>query len=224
MRSAWQVLDRATVGDIALVCLADAVVGFSFGAIAVSGGLPAWQPVLMSLVVFAGGAQFAAVGAVLAGGSATAGAIAGLVLNVRLLPYGFAVLDVLDGPWHTRLLGAHVMTDESVAFTLHEKQHARRKAVFWTCALALFVVWNLSVVAGVAVGGVVKDTDAFGMDAAFPAVLAALVLPTVNRRNRNAVLAGAALAVATTPFLPPGLPVLVALAGLVLLRGEKAKP
>lgn len=224
MRSAWHVLDRGTLGDIALVCLADAVVGFSFGAIAVSGGLSAWQPVLMSLVVFAGGAQFAAVGAVLAGGSATAGAIAGLVLNVRLLPYGFAVLDVLDGPWHTRLLGAHLTTDEPVAFTLHETQPARRRAVFWTCALALFVVWNLSVVAGVAVGGVVKDTAVFGMDAAFPAVLAALVLPTLGSRNRNAVLAGAALAVATTPFLPPGLPVLVALAGLLLLRRDEATP
>ncbi len=84
------------------------------------------------------------------------------------------------------------------------------------------MVWNLSVVAGVAVGGVVKDTAAYGMDAAFPAVLAALVLPTLNRRNRNAVLAGAALAVATTPFLPPGLPVLVALAGLLLLRRDEA--
>ena len=220
MRSAWRVLDRGTLGDIALVCVADAVVGFSFGAIAVSGGLPAWQPVLMSLVVFAGGAQFAAVGAVLAGGSAAAGAIAGLILNIRLLPYGFAVLDVLDGPWHTRLLGAHLTTDETVAFTLHEERPERRRAVFWTCALGLFVVWNVSVVAGAAVGGVVKDTAAFGMDAAFPAVLAALVLPTLNRHNRNAVLAGAALAVAATPFLPPGLPVLVSLAGLLLLRNE----
>ena len=214
-------LDRGTLGDIALVCLADAVVGVSFGAITVSGGLPAWQPVLMSLVVFAGGAQFAAVGAVLAGGSATAGALAGLVLNVRLLPYGFAVLDVLDGPWHTRLLGAHLTTDETVAFTLHEDRPERRRAVFWVCALALFVVWNLSVLLGVAVGGVVRDTAALGMDAAFPAVLAALVLPTLNRRNRNAALAGAALAVVGTVFLPPGLPVLLSLAGLVLLRDEE---
>jgi 4-azaleucine resistance transporter AzlC len=213
-------LDRDTVGDVALVCLADAVVGFSFGAVTVSGGLPLWQPVLMSIVVFAGGAQFAAVGAVLAGGSATAGAIAGLVLNVRLLPYGFAVRDVLQGRWHTRLLGAHLTTDESVAFALHEERPERRRAVFWACALGLFVAWNLAVLAGAAVGGVVHDTAAFGMDAAFPAVLAALVLPTLNQRNRNAAVAGAALAVVATPFLPPGLPVLVALAGLLLLRKE----
>src|SRR5690349_11786510 len=125
MRSVARTLDRDTLGDIALVCVADAVVGFSFGAVTVAGGLPLWQPVVMSVVVFAGGAQFAAVGAVLAGGSATAGAIAGLVLNLRLLPYGFAVRDVLAGPWHTRLLGAHLTTDETVAFALHEEHPAR---------------------------------------------------------------------------------------------------
>jgi 4-azaleucine resistance transporter AzlC len=220
-RTDLRTLDRDTVGDIALVCLADAVVGFSFGAVAVAGGLPLWQPVLMSVIVFAGGAQFAAVGAVLAGGSATTGAIAGLVLNARLLPYGFAVLDVLDGSWHTRLLGAHLTTDETVAFTLHEEQPQRRRAVFWTCALGLFTVWNLAVLAGASVGGMVKDTGAFGLDAAFPAVLAALVLPTLNARNRNAAVAGAGLAVFATPFLPPGLPVLVALAGLLLRREPK---
>jgi 4-azaleucine resistance transporter AzlC len=220
MRSVYRTLDRDTLGDIALVCLADAVVGFSFGAVTVAGGLPLWQPVLMSIIVFAGGAQFAAVGAVLAGGSPTAGAIAGLVLNARLLPYGFAVLDVLDGPWHTRLLGAHLTTDETVAFALHEELPQRRRAVFWTCALGLFIVWNIAVLGGATAGGLVKDTGAFGLDAAFPAVLAALVLPTLNGRNRNAALAGAALAVVATPFVPPGLPVLVALAGLVLLRKE----
>ncbi len=51
----------------ALVWVADILVGLSFGAITVSGGLPPWLPVALSLLVFAGGAQFAAVGAVLAG-------------------------------------------------------------------------------------------------------------------------------------------------------------
>jgi 4-azaleucine resistance transporter AzlC len=220
MRSTWRTLDQGTAGDIALVCLADALVGFSFGAICVSGGLPPWQPVLMSLVVFAGGAQFAAVGAVLAGGSATAGMIAGLVLNVRLVPFGFAVADVLGGRWSSRLLGAHMVVDESVAFTLHEEQPERRRAVFWACGLGLFVLWNLSCVAGAAVGGVVHDTDAFGLDAAFPAVLLALAVPTLSRRTRDAAILGAVLALVMTPFLPPGLPVLVALGGLVLRRDD----
>lgn len=222
MRSAWRTLDRETVTDIALVVVADVVVGASFGAIATSGGLPLWQPVVMSLLVFAGGAQFAAVGAVLAGGSATAGMVAGLVLNARLLPFGIAVADVLGRRWRTRLAGAHVITDESVAFALREHDPDRRRAVFWTCGLALFVAWNLAVVAGAAVGGAVRDTGAWGLDAAFPAVLLALVLPALTRRTRRAAALGAVLALGTAPFLPPGLPVLVALVGLVALRREES--
>jgi AzlC protein len=96
--------------DIALVCVADVLVGLSFGAISVSGGLSPWVPVLMSLVVFAGGAQFAAVGAVLAGGSPAAGLLAGLVLNARLLPFAvavavLAVLVLAAGTYALRLLG-----------------------------------------------------------------------------------------------------------------------
>src|SRR5687768_9757783 len=110
---AARALDRGTVRAIALVCLADALVGASFGAIAVSGGLAPWVPIAMSLLVFAGGAQFAAVAVVLSGGSPVAAVASGLVLNARLLPFGFAVADVLgEGTrWRTRLLGAHVMTD-----------------------------------------------------------------------------------------------------------------
>jgi 4-azaleucine resistance transporter AzlC len=177
----------------------------------------------MSLLVFAGGAQFAAVGAVVAGGSPAAGVLAGLVLNARLLPYGLAVADVLGHRWPTRLLGAHLVMDESVAFTLQQQDPARRRAVFWVCGLALFACWNLGVLGGALVGGVLEDTDALGLDAAFPAVILALVLPALrDTRTRNAALLGAALAVAATPWLPAGLPVLTALLGLVLAWPRKA--
>jgi len=199
------------------VCLADAIVGATFGAITVSGGLPVWVPVSMSLLIFAGGAQFATAGVMLAGGSAAAAIAAGLVLNSRLVPYGFAVADALGGKWWARLAGAHVMTDESVAFALRQSDHARRRAAFWVCGAGLFVVWNLAVVAGTTAARYVGNTDAIGLDAVFPAVLLALVMPALaDRATRQAAVAGAVLAVALTPVLPPGLPVLIALAGLAL--------
>ncbi|MFJ2776700.1 AzlC family ABC transporter permease [Kitasatospora sp. NPDC087315] len=223
MRSMIRTLEHATLRDIALVCLADALVGASFGAISVSGGLPLWVPVAMSLLVFAGGAQFAAVGVVLSGGGALAAVATGLVLNARLLPFGFTVADVFDGPRWRRLVGAQVMTDESVAFALLQPDRRRRRAAFWLCGLALFAVWNVAVVLGAAAGGLIGDTDALGLDAAFPAVLLALVLPSLaDRRTRAAALFGAVLAVAATPFLPAGLPVLLSLLGLLLAGRPKA--
>jgi 4-azaleucine resistance transporter AzlC len=217
MRSVWRTLGRGTLRDIALVCLADAIVGASFGAVTVAGGLHLWVPVAMSALIFAGGAQFAAAGVVLAGGGPAAAVVAGLILNARFLPYGFAVADVVGGKWWTRLPGAHLITDESVAFALRQHELGPRRASFWTCGLALFLCWNAAVVAGALAGTVIRDTAAFGLDAVFPAVLLALVLPALtDRGTRHAALLGVVVAVAATPFLPAGLPVLLALAGLVL--------
>ncbi|MER7581390.1 AzlC family ABC transporter permease [Kitasatospora sp. NPDC097691] len=216
MRSLLRTLEHATLRDIALVCLADALVGASFGAISVSGGLPLWVPIALSVLVFAGGSQFAAVGVVLSGGGVLAAVATGLVLNARLLPFGFTVADVLDGPWWRRLLGAQLITDETAAFALQQREPRRRRAVFWLCGIALYAVWNVSVLLGAVAGGLIGDTDALGLDAAFPAVLLALVLPSlVDRRTRTAAVAGAVVAVAATPFVPGGLPVLLALVGLL---------
>ncbi|SEG14771.1 4-azaleucine resistance probable transporter AzlC [Actinacidiphila yanglinensis] len=219
IRSIWRTPDKDLTDllrDIALVCVADALVGVSFGAIAVGLGLPLWLPMVMSLVVFAGAAQFLFIGIVGAGGSPLAALAAGLLVNVRHVPFGFAVADVLTGTgWPRRLAGSHLMVDETVAFTLAQHTPARRRTAYWACGAGLFTAWNLGVVAGAFGGRAVGDTDAFGLDAAFPAVLLALLLPSLDRvGSRRAASAGVAIALATTPFLPAGLPVLLALAGV----------
>ena len=217
VRSLWRTLDRDTRRGIALVCVADAVVGVSFGAITIGGGLAVWVPVAMSLLVFAGGAQFAAIGVVLAGGSPLAGVATGLILNARHIPFGFAVGDVLGGPWWKRGLGAHVMIDESVAFTQRQTDQRRRRAAFWACGISLFVVWNAAVVAGSIVGSALGDTDALGLDAAFPAVLLALIMPAMSDAHTRLVgLAAAAIALLAAPVLPAGFPVLLAVASVAL--------
>lgn len=204
--------------DIGLVCLADGLVGVGFGAVAVSGGQAAWVPIAMSLLVFAGGAQFAALGIVLGGGSPFAAAVAGLLLNARHLPFGFAVADVIGN----RLAGVHVMIDESVAFALAQRDSASRRQAFWTCGVLLFVTWNAGVVVGVLTGRLIGDPNTFGLDVASPVVLLALVLPSLrdNGTLRAAVL-GAMIALVTTPFLPAGLPVALALVGILAVPRQK---
>ncbi|NED98783.1 AzlC family ABC transporter permease [Phytoactinopolyspora halotolerans] len=222
MRSIWRTLDRALARDIALVCAAGAVVGASFGAITVSAGLPLWLPMLLSVLVFAGAAQFMFVGIVASGGNPVAAVVAGLLLNARHLPFGFAIGDVLGGSRARRLVGSHLMIDESVAFALAQEGTERRRSAYWACGVGLFVCWNIGVVAGAFAGTAVNDTDALGLDAAFPAVLLALILPSLrDAATRRAALIGTAIALLSTPFLPAGLPVLMALIGvLVMLLGR----
>jgi 4-azaleucine resistance transporter AzlC len=216
MRSIWRTLDRGLARDIGLVCLADCLVGVSYGAIAVSSGFPFWLPMLMSLLVFAGASQFMFIGIVAAGGNPFAAVLAGLLANARHLPFGFAIGDVLGKRWPARLAGSHLMIDESVAFALAQREAHRRRAAYWACGIGLFACWNVGVVAGAFAGTAISDTDVFGLDAAFPAVLLALVLPSLrDRAARLPVLVGVVVALAATPFLPAGLPVLLALAGVV---------
>lgn len=217
--------DRTTiVRDIALVCLADAIVGASFGATAVAGGLPVWVPIVMSLLVFAGGSQIAATSVVLAGGSAVAAVTAGALLNTRMLPYSFAVADVTGDRWYHKLIGAHVTTDESVAFALRQHRPNARKYAFWASGVSLFISWNIATIGGTVAGSMVKNTGSFGLDATFPAVMLALALPTLtDGRTRAAAATGAVTAVALTPVLPAGLPVLTALGGLAWLRQSRAR-
>jgi predicted branched-subunit amino acid permease len=218
MRSLWQSLDPATARDIVLVAAANTLVAASFGAIAVAGGEPPWVPIAMTALVFAGGAQFAALGIVLAGGGVAAAVATGLLVNLRLLPYGFAVADIVSGPWWRRIVGAQLTMDEAVAFAVRAPTPAARTAAFWACGVTLYLSFNLAVVAGAFLGRAVGDPAALGLDAAFPAVLLALLVPALRKPAvRRAAAGGAAVALAAVPFAPAGAPVLLSLAGLVLV-------
>lgn len=225
-------VDRALVRDVAAIAAAAGVVGVSFGAIAVAAGIPVWLASAMSMLVFAGGSQFMMVGVVAGGGSPVAAVLAGLLLNARHLPFGLVVSDVLGRSWPVRLLGTHLMVDESVAFALAQKDPARRRAAYWLCGLTLFVAWNAGVLVGALAGQALGDPDALGLDAAFPAAMLALLLPSLRSSSdgvegaaessraaavaRRVALVGAGIAVITTPFLPAGLPVLLALLALAV--------
>lgn len=222
MRSIWRTIDRALVRDVLAIAAAVAVIGTSFGAIAVTSGLPAWLPPALSALVFAGGAQFLAIGVLAAGGGPIAAVLGGLLLNARLLPYGLAIADRIGRGRLARLAGSHLITDETVAFAIAQSDRERSRAAYWLCGVALFVCWNLGTVAGVLAGRAIGDPDAFGLDAAFPAALLALVLPSLRGPGTvRPALLGAAIALATSPFLPPGVPLLVALAGLVAMPRRK---
>jgi predicted branched-subunit amino acid permease len=214
------------VRDVAAIAVAAGAVGVSFGAIATAAGLPAWLVTAMSVLVFAGGSQFLAVG-LIAAGNPVAAVLAGLLLNARHLPFGLAIAGSVFpagssggffGGWTGRLVGSHLMIDESVAFALAQPDPRARRRAYWLTGGVLFGSWNAGTLLGIAVGGAAGDPAALGLDAAFPAGLIALLLPSLRDRDtRRVALLGAAVAVLTTPLLPAGLPVLLALVGLAAL-------
>jgi 4-azaleucine resistance transporter AzlC len=204
------------VRDILALCAAVSFVGLSFGAIATATGLPAWAVVAFSLFVFAGGAQFLAI-ALVSAGNPVAAILGGLLLNARHLPFGLAVADVLAGSWGRRIVGSHLLVDEAVAFALAQPDQDRRRAAYWLTGATLFVGWQVGTVVGIAVGAAVGDPARYGLDAAFPAALFALLMPRLREAAglRVAAVAGA-VAVTATFYVPAGLPVLLGLVGLAV--------
>jgi predicted branched-subunit amino acid permease len=215
MRTIWRTLGGALVRDILAVGVAAGFVGISFGAIATAAGIPGWAVVGFSLFVFAGGSQFLAV-ALVAAGNPVAAIVGGLLLNARHLPFGMAVADVLAGSWGRRAVGSHLMIDESVAFALAQPDPPRRRAAYWLTGTTLFLFWQSGTVAGIAIGAAVGDPTQYGLDAAFPAALLALIIPRLrDAAGLRVGAAAAAVAVATTFFVPAGLPVLLGMVGLL---------
>lgn len=215
-------VDRPLLRDSLAIGAAAGVIGLSYGAIAVANGLAVWVPIVMSLVVFAGGSQFLAAG-LMGAGNPLAAVLGGLLINARHLPFGLAVGRSIGDTLPSRLLGSHLLIDESTAFTMAERDPARQRRSFWMVGGTLFVLWNLGTVAGALLGGVVGDPQTFGLDAAFPAGLLALLLPSLRESAaRLAAGVGAVIAVLTTPLLPAGLPVLLALGGLAAALLVKA--
>jgi 4-azaleucine resistance transporter AzlC len=231
MSSIDRTLGRGALRDIALACLAVWVIGLSYGAIAVASGFPGWFPVAQSALVLAGASEFLFIGIVAAGGNPIAAALAGLLVNARHLPYGLALPPDITGRsrgWRRgwrRLLGAHVMNDESVVFALAQEDLPRKRAAYWACGLGVLICWPGGAALGALAGSLLHDTSAFGLDATFPAVILALIVSALRDRVTAAAAGlGAAIALVTTPFLPAGLPVLLALAGVVVLAGRRADP
>lgn len=217
-----------TVRNALSVALALGIVAASLGAIAVTSGVPLWLVTVMGVLVFAGGSEFLVIGMMTSGASAVTAVAGGLMLNARHLPFGFAVGGLLrEYGWGKRLLATHLMVDESVAAALSQQDQHERTRAYWITGILLYSAWAPGVLLGGLLGRVVGDPEVFGLDAALPAALFALITPALREhRVLRATALGAVLAMLSTPVLPEGLPVLVALLGVAAAlplprRGEQ---
>ncbi|MFN8234383.1 MAG: AzlC family ABC transporter permease [Actinomycetota bacterium] len=206
--------------------LAVAVFGFglSFGVLARASGMGPVAPVVMSAVTFAGSAQFAAIQVLGVGGTVAAAVTAAVLLNARYGPIGVSVAPYLTGPWWSRLLRAQLVVDESWAIAAEGEGRFNHRVLLGS-GLALYVAWVGGTILGVIFGDVIGDPARWGLDAAFPALFLALLVPRLRTRDARIVaVLGAAIALALTPFTPAGVPIIAAssacLLGLVPRQAE----
>jgi 4-azaleucine resistance transporter AzlC len=212
---------RAILLTAAPIGLAIFVFGASFGVLAIAAHLPGWSVILMSALVFAGSAQFAAIGVVSAGGGAIGAVLAGVLLNLRFIATGIAVAPVLRGPRWLRAILAQLSIDESYALAARAGDGGRpdRRTLVISGGL-FYAAWVAGTIIGILLGPLLGDPKRLGLDAAFPAGFVALLWPMLSARNAvRCAIAGVILALALAPFTPAGVPLAAAaLAGLWLSR------
>ena len=186
--------------------------GVAFGAVAAAAGADALQALAISLLVFTGGSQFAAVGVLGGGGSAAAALAAAWLLGARNAFYGLRVAPQLRlGSLPRRLLAAHLTIDESASMAIGQDDDRRARLAFWVTGWSVFVLWSAGTVVGALGAGSIGAPEQYGLDAAAPAAFVALLAPQVrSRRSVGVLLASAALCLVAVPLTRPGVPVLLA--------------
>ncbi|GAA1356159.1 AzlC family ABC transporter permease [Arthrobacter rhombi] len=193
------------------ISVATGLYGISFGALAVSSGLTFWQTVALSALMFTGGSQFAFIGVIAGGGAGSAAFGAATLLGVRNIIYGVQMNAMARPRGWRKAAAAHVTIDESTATAIVQPDLAESRRGFWTAGVGIFILWNVFTMAGALLGDALGDPKAWGLDGAAVAAFLALLWPRLKSRQPVAIAIVCALAtVLVVPFVPPGVPILVA--------------
>lgn len=213
----------ATFRDSFSVSLTVGAYGVAFGAAAVANGFSVLQSCLLSLLTFSGASQFAVIGVIGAGGSALSAIATASLLGTRNALYGVIMAPKLKLKGLKRIAAAQVTIDESTAVALGQETRgvdAVRKG-FWYTGIGVFIFWNLFTLAGALGAQAMGDIRTFGLDSAVPAAFLGLVWPRLkNNSNRMLAIGCAIFAIAMTPILPAGLPI-IATAFIAIVVGYK---
>jgi predicted branched-subunit amino acid permease len=204
-------IESTTLRDSLSVSITVGAYGTAFGAAAVANGFSLLQTCLLSLLTFSGASQFAVIGVLGAGGGAISGIATASLLGIRNGVYGVIMAPRLKVKGFKRVVAAQITIDESTAVALGQEvrgESAMRQG-FWLTGFGVFIFWNLFTVAGALGAQAMGDIRAWGLDSAVPAAFLGLVWPRL-KTNRDRFLAVGCIvfALAMTPILPAGLPII----------------
>ena len=204
-------IESTTFRDSLSVSITVGAYGTAFGAAAVANGFSLLQTCLLSLLTFSGASQFAVIGVLGAGGGALSGIATASLLGIRNGVYGVIIAPRLKVKGFKRIIAAQITIDESTAVALGQEVRGEKamRQGFWLTGFGVFLFWNLFTLAGALGAQAMGDIRAWGLDSAVPAAFLGLVWPRL-KTNRDRVLAVGCMifALAMTPILPAGLPII----------------
>jgi predicted branched-subunit amino acid permease len=136
---------------------------------------------------------------------------AATLLGMRNGIYGMQINALLQPRGWRKFAAAQLTIDESTATSTGQTDPDEQKRGFWTAGIGVFVLWNLFTALGALAGGALGDPKQWGLDGAAVAAFLGLLWPRLKGREPVAIAVVCALAtVLAVPFVPPGVPILVA--------------
>ncbi|MCY3780318.1 MAG: AzlC family ABC transporter permease [Chloroflexi bacterium] len=198
--------------------------GIIFGALAISGerALTPSAAMGMSLIVFAGSAQFIALGLYAQGIGLPFIVFTTFIVNLRHALYAASLAPFmrhLGQRWLAPL--GFMLTDETYAVVIRrfhaEGQTPRGQWYYLGSALPFYCNWQLCTLVGIVAGSQLGDAAAWGLEFAMTVTFIGIVVPLVKSRPMLACALVAAAASLATASLPNRLGLLVGgLAGIAV--------
>lgn len=173
--------------DCAPLILAAIPFGVIYGALGQSTDLSFWAVMAMSIFVFAGSAQFIAVGLLATGTSWPVIVLTTFFVNFRHLLYAANLLPhVKHYGQQVRIPMAFLLTDESFAVASNYlKQQGDKPNFSWYyfgSALFMYLNWQLCTLVGLYIGQSVPDMANWGLDMAMVVAFIGIVVPCLHNR------------------------------------------
>lgn len=218
-------VNRTTASASFSVSFTVGLYGIAFGAAGIAAGFSLLQTCLLSLLTFSGASQFAVVGVLGAGGTAISGIATASLLGIRNALYGLRLSPILKLRGWKKIVGAQVTIDESTGVALGQSDLGEEsmRHGFWLTGLGVYLFWNLFTLAGALGAQAMGDPAAWGLDSAVPAAFLGLVWPRLlGNFERALAVASMVLALALSPFVAAGLPI-IATALLAVAFGWRAR-
>lgn len=193
--------------------------GTLFGIVALTAKLSFGVTVALSLFVFAGASQFAAVALLTQGAAYPLIVLTVFIVNLRHAFYGASVAPYLRGlPKIWQRVLAYTTTDESYAVTITHYRDAtqgdpaHKHWYFLGANLGLFCMWQIATVLGYFIGQLIGDPLALGLDFTLPLIFIAILIPRLKSRAAIASASVAGLMAVLGFALPSKLGLLIAIA------------
>lgn len=200
--------------DLAALLVASIAIGIAVSAIMTDVGTAPWVVMAAAALAYSGTGELAYASVISSGGTMAPALAAALLVSSRFGLLAMSMANRWPASPLERVGIAHVASEPAVAAAIDAGAtigpRAARRA-FWQIAVWLAVGWVIGSALGLLLGDVMGDTKRIGLDAVFPASFVGAVVLSLRRLDTAAAaIGGGVVAVALTPVLPAGAPVLIA--------------